>query len=75
MILDELRLYIREQLARSDQLRAAADRQRQELATAPRLWRIVVGAAAVGILCGALGYQIGATPPAPIIIQFTGERR
>ena len=34
-------------------------------------WKVVVaGIAAVGIICGALGYKIGATPPAPIIIQI-----
>jgi hypothetical protein len=73
---DELQLYIREQLARIDQLHSDAERKRQELDLAPKLWRIevwkVVIAAFVasGIICGALGYKLGTTPPAPIIIQL-----
>jgi hypothetical protein len=73
---DEFQLYIREQLARIDQLHSDAERKRQELDLAPKLWRIevwkvvVAGFAAFGIMCGALGYKIGTTPPAPIIIQL-----
>jgi hypothetical protein len=34
-------------------------------------WKIVIAAfAAGGIVFGALGYEIGSTPPAPIIIQL-----
>jgi hypothetical protein len=75
-ILDELQLYIREQLERIDQLHSDADRKRQELDLAPKLWRIkvwkVVVAAFVasGIICGTLGYMLGTIPPTPIIIQL-----
>jgi hypothetical protein len=34
------------------------------------IWKVVVGVAAVGLLSGVLGYKIGATPPAPIVIQL-----
>lgn len=73
---DDLQLYIREQLARIDQLHADADHKRQELNIAPKLWRIefwkviIAGFAAVGIICGSLGYKIGSTPPPPIVIQL-----
>jgi hypothetical protein len=33
-------------------------------------WKIVIAAfAAAGIIFGVLGYKLGSTPPAPIIIQ------
>jgi hypothetical protein len=77
---DELHLYIEEQLARIRQLNADAERRIQEMAAAPKLfrvevWKIVVaGVAAVGLLTGALGYKIGSTPPAPIVIQLPSSR-
>jgi len=73
---DELQLYIREQLARIDQLHSDADRKRQELDLAPKLWRIevwkvvIAGFAAFGIICGTLGYKLGTTTPTPIVIQL-----
>lgn len=73
---DELHLYIEEQLARIRQLNADAQRKIQEVNSSPRLfyvevWKLVIaGVAAVGIICGALGYKIGSTPPAPIVIQL-----
>ena len=73
-------LYIEEQLARIRQLNADAERRIQEMAAAPTLlrleiWKIVVaGIAAVGLLSGALGYKIGATPPAPIVIQIPSQK-
>jgi len=38
----------------------------------PRNIAILVGATAaiIGALAGSIGYKIGATPPAPIVIQF-----
>jgi hypothetical protein len=73
---DELHLYIEEQLARIKQLNLDAAAKTQEIAAGPKLlrleiWKVVVaGIAAAGIVCGALGYKIGATPPAPIVIQL-----
>jgi anti-sigma-K factor RskA len=77
---DELRLYIEEQLARIRQQGADADRKTQEIAAAPRLWRVeiwklvIAALAAVGIISGALGYKLGSTPPAPIVIQLPPAR-
>lgn len=76
----ELQLYIREQLARIDQLQADAVRKRQEFDAAPKLlgveiWKLVIaGLATIGIICGTLGYKIGAAPPAPIVIQLAAPR-
>jgi hypothetical protein len=47
---------------------ADTDYKRGLLRLAP--WKIVIAAfAAAGIIFGALGYKLGSTPPAPIIIQ------
>jgi hypothetical protein len=77
---DELQVYIRAELARSDQLRADADRKRQELELAPGLYRLefsktlIAGITAlavlVGLVAGLAGYKLGSTPPAPIVIQL-----
>jgi hypothetical protein len=73
---DELHLYVEEQLARIRQLNAESQRRIQETNIAPKLlriefWKVVIaGFAAFGIVCGTLGYKIGATPPSPIIIQL-----
>lgn len=47
---DETRLWLREQLARIDQLQADADRRRQEIALAPLLLRIELWKALAGTL-------------------------
>jgi hypothetical protein len=76
---DELQIWLRAELARSDQLRADADRKRQEFELAPKLyrleyWRTVIAAiAAFALLSGVLGYKIGSTPT-PIIIQLPATR-
>jgi hypothetical protein len=77
----DLSAYIRAELARSDQLRADADRKRQELELAPGLYRlefsktVIAGVAAltvfVALVAGLTGYKIGTTPPAPIVIQLS----
>jgi len=47
---------------------ADTDYKRGLLRLAP--WKIVIAAVAGGgIIFGALGYKLGSTPPAPIIIQ------
>jgi hypothetical protein len=47
---------------------ADTDYKRGLLRFAP--WKIVIAAfAAAGIIFGALGYKLGSTPTAPIIIQ------
>lgn len=56
---DELQLYIREQLARIDQLHADADRKRQELAFGPMFYRIEIWKV-VGIAFTAGGAFLGA---------------
>jgi hypothetical protein len=81
---DELHLYIEEQLARIHQLNADADRKRQEWALAPGLYRfefsktLIAGLTAlavlVGLVAGLAGYKIGATPPAPIVIQLPAAK-
>jgi hypothetical protein len=77
---DELQVYIRAELARSDQLRADADRKRQEFELAPGLYRLehwkaiaaMLAAVAVlfGLVAGLAGYKLGSTPPTPIVIQL-----
>lgn len=73
---DDFQIWTRVQLAKIDQLHADAERRRQEIEMTPKLlhveiWKLVIASiAAVGILCGVLGYKIGATPPAPIVIQL-----
>jgi hypothetical protein len=57
---DELTIYIRTELARIDQLRADADRRRQEFEQAPGLyrieiWKIVVTALGTGAAIFAAG--------------------
>jgi hypothetical protein len=77
---DELQIWLRSELARIDQLRADADRKRQEFELAPKLYRLeywktlIAAMAAVALLTGVLGYKIGAVPPAPIIIQLPATR-
>ena len=78
IIPDEFQLYIREQLARIEQLHADAEKKRQDIEVGPKLlrlemWKVVIAAlAAVGIVSGAIGYKIGITPPPPIVIQLPG---
>jgi hypothetical protein len=79
IIPDDFQVWVRAELARSDQLRADADRKRQEIELAPGLYRLefsktlIAGMTAlavlVGLVAGLAGYRIGSTPPAPIIIQ------
>lgn len=47
-------------------------RRKQILWENPRNIAILVGATAaiIGALAGVIGYKIGATPPAPIVIQL-----
>jgi hypothetical protein len=76
---DDFQVWVRAELARSDQLRADADRKRQEMALAPGLYRfefsktVIAGITALAVLvalvAGLAGYKIGSTPPAPIVIQ------
>lgn len=57
---DELQLYIREQLARIDQLHAEADRKRQESSAAPLLLRIEVWKAASALIAAGVGLVVAA---------------
>lgn len=45
---DELQLFIREQLARIDQLHADADRKRQELSAGIEVWKAAAALIAAG---------------------------
>jgi hypothetical protein len=65
---EERRLRIELMQADIENKRADTDYKRGLLRFEP--WKIVIAAfAAGGIIFGALGYKIGSTPPAPIIIQ------
>lgn len=73
---DEMQVYIRAELARSDQLRADADRKRQEFEHAPGLYRIeywktvIAALAAVAVLSGAVGVWLGSRTQTIIIQQL-----
>lgn len=69
-VIDNERLWLREKLARLDQLQADSERKRQELILAPHWKTIIATIAAFSLLAGVLGYKIGATPTAPIVIQL-----
>ena len=58
---DETRLWLREQLARIDQLQADRDRRRQEYDLAPRLFRLEAWKVALtGMAAGAGLFAAGA---------------
>jgi hypothetical protein len=57
--------YVEAELTRIHRLRREAEATRL---TGPNLLLVVALFAVISLVCCALGYEIGATPPAPIVI-------